>query len=302
LDSAVDLDLDRLAGVLSRAFPGLEGSRPVSVLGRGFRSIALETDGGLVIRIGLSADAAGDHGREWRIGGFLNAAFGDLVPRPIALASASPGLPHGAIAYKKLPGETPPRGVDPGDPFADDLAEFMARLHRLPVDAAKAAGLPEVDAFGRILGAREVVKPVLVKELEAHAFDRVASWWEGFAADEEMRSRRLAVCHHDLWHDNLLRSSEGRLSGVLDLAHVELSDPAHDFAAPRYFGERFFERLVTAYGRAGAALGEGDLYRARRYYEAREFGGLAWAIEHDDRDEVEDSVRKLLEGPIFRSA
>jgi aminoglycoside phosphotransferase (APT) family kinase protein len=107
------------------------------------------------------------------------------------------------------------------------------------------------------------------------------------------------VCHHDLWHDNLLISSARHLSAVLDIAHVEVGDPAHDFAAPRYFGEGFFARLLAAYRSAGGWLAAEDEYRARRFFEAREFGGLAWAVEHDDSVEIEDSIEKILSGPIF---
>ena len=62
-----------------------------------------------------------------------------------------------------------------------------------------------------------------------------------------MRASRIAVCHHDLWHHNLLRSEAGRLSGVLDMAHLEVTDPAHDFAAPRHFGDAVTIELIAAY-------------------------------------------------------
>jgi hypothetical protein len=77
------------------------------------------------------------------------------------------------------------------------------------------------------------------------------------------------------------------------------ADPAHDFAAPRYFGEDFMSQLLSGYRSAGGGFNLEDEYRAWRFFEAREFGGLAWAIEHDDQGEVDDSIRKLLEGPIL---
>ncbi len=64
-------DLDRLASAFERRFPDLRPVRPLSVLGNGFRSVALETPGGIVIRAGQSADAADDYAKEWRIGHFL---------------------------------------------------------------------------------------------------------------------------------------------------------------------------------------------------------------------------------------
>ncbi len=188
---------------------------------------------------------------------------------------------------------TPAWGVDPGAAFARDLGAFMARLHAVPVDDARAAGVPEVDAYERMLGAREVVEPALAASLEAGELEMVRAWWSAFAGDARMRTARRAVCHHDLWHDNVLMSDEGRLSGVLDIAHVEISDPAHDFAAPAYFGAAFMRELVASYRDAGGAFDEEEAHRAQRFFEAREFGGLAWAVEHEDRDEIAASIEKI---------
>ena len=297
-DPPTAYDLDRLATALERQLPTLGPVRPLSILGRGFRSIALETAGGDVVRVGLSADAADDYAKEWRIGRFLASRLGGLVPQPLWYAPPCDELPHGALGYKKLNGETQAWGADPGAAFARDLGAFMARLHALPVDEARIAGIADVDAYRRILGARDVVMPVLTRRLEPAAVGVIERWWAGLAVDARMRTARVAVCHHDLWHDNLL-SSAGRLSGVLDLAHVELSDPAHDFAAPRYFGEDFMAALLDAYRSAGGLHDADDEHRAARYYEAREFGGLAWAVEHDDAREMSDSIQKIVDGPIL---
>jgi aminoglycoside phosphotransferase (APT) family kinase protein len=120
------------------------------------------------------------------------------------------------------------------------------------------------------------------------------------ARDDRLRAPRIAVCHHDLWHDNLLRSEHGRLSGVLDIAHLELTDPTHDFAAPRYSGDAFMTELIAAYRAAGGRFDADDQYRADRFFEGREFGGLAWAIEHDKQSEIDAAIGKLVNGPLLR--
>ena len=293
------VSLSDLTDRLERAFPDLRPVGPLREIGRGFRSVAYETPGGFVVRLGHSPDALADYEKERRIGPWLVAQFGSLVPDPRWFAPSSDELPHGAIAYRKHDGTQPRWGSDPGTPFARDLGAFMAKLHTLPVDDALAADVREVDSYERVLGARPVVAPVLCERLAEAQFVRVENWWEQFAADERMRTIRRAVCHHDLWHDNLLASGDGRLAAVLDLAHVEITDPAHDFAAPRYFGERFLHALLTAYREHGGAFDEDDAHRARRYWEARELGGLAWAVEHDNEAELNDSLDKLVRGPIL---
>ena len=292
-------DLDRLASAFERHFPDLRPVRPLSILGRGFRSVAVETPGGVVLRVGQSPDAANDYAREWRIGRYLAGHLRDVVPEPRWYIEPCPGFPHGALGYRKLPGDTPAWGVDPGSDFARDLGAFMAHLHQLAVDEARDAGVPDVDSYRRLLGARDVVMPVLAARLAPAALARVEAWWAALAADQRMSPPRVAVCHHDLWHDNLLRLASGRLSGVLDIAHVEVGDPAHDFPAPRYFGKAFIEELVSAYRAAGGAFDASDEYRAQRFHEGREFGGLAWAVEHNDEREVDVAVEKILRGPLL---
>jgi aminoglycoside phosphotransferase (APT) family kinase protein len=291
-------DLDAVAAALELRFPDLRPLRPLHVLGRGFRSLAVETAGGRVLRVGRSPDAAVDYEKEWRTAPFLVEHLPELLPKPRWYTPPAPELPHGALGYDKLPGRTPPWGTDPGADFARDLGRFMARLHSLPVRQARAAAVPEVDSYRRLLGARDVVMPHLAARLDSAALHRVEEWWEVLAADARMASRRVAVCHHDLWHDNLLISETGRLCGVLDLAHVELSDPAHDFGAPRYFGEAFMTELIAAYRAGDGQFGAEDRYRARRFYEGREFGGLAWAIEHSNEREIEEAVAKVRKGPV----
>ncbi|MEX2227648.1 MAG: phosphotransferase [Dehalococcoidia bacterium] len=299
-DQSSEGGLEAIASAIERCFPDLAPVSPLRPLGRGFRSVAFETAGGVVVRVGQSSDAAEDYAKEWRIGQFLSRRLGSVVPEPAWYVGPCTEFPHGALGYRKLPGATPLWGVDPGRAFARDLGAFMASLHRLSVEEARASGLPHVDSYARVLCARDVVMPVLSARLDGDALARIEAWWAAFGADERMRSPRRAVCHHDLWHDNLLRSGSGRLSGVLDMAHVEIGDPSHDFAAPVYFGEGFMVKLIAAYRAAGAPLDVSDEYRARRFHHAREFGGLAWAIEHDDQLEVDDAVEKILRGPVLR--
>jgi aminoglycoside phosphotransferase (APT) family kinase protein len=127
-------------------------------------------------------------------------------------------------------------------------------------------------------------------------------WSEEFRSDDRMEMYELSVCHHDLWHGNLLIGESGELAGVLDWAHVEVGDRAHDFAATRYFGKRFRKWLIDAYLESGSSFGSEDKYRARKYWEAREFGGIAWAIEHSDETELEEGIQKLKRGPLFKKA
>ena len=141
--------------------------------------------------------------------------------------------------------------------------------------------------------------PVLAIRLSPSSLARTEAWWAALSTDQGMQTDRFTVCHHDLWHENLLRSEAGRLSGVLDIAHIEIGDPAHDFSAPRYFGNAVTAELTSAYRAAGGNFDASDAYRAQRFHEGREFGGLAWAIEHHDEREIDDAIEKIVRGPLF---
>ncbi|MBM3140328.1 MAG: hypothetical protein FJZ92_08995 [Chloroflexi bacterium] len=117
-----------------------------------------------------------------------------------------------------------------------------------------------------------------------------------------MRSTRRSVAHHDLWHDNLLVDETGALAGVLEFVHLEITDPAHDVAAPHLFGPTFVEHLLAAYRHHGGHFTDEERHRMHRYWEAWPLGGLAWAIDHDDRLETAAAIRRLRAGPILRGA
>lgn len=301
MDQALsEIDLGALADAIERRLPELAPVRPLRLLGRGFRSTAVLTPGGAVLRAGRSAEAAENYRKEWRIGPFLAKSLGPIIPSPRWYAEPCVEFPHGALGYVALPGETPRWGTEPGVQFAHGLGAFMAKLHRLPVGGADAAGVPFVDSYRRVLSARSVIRTVLAERLRPEETAPIDAWWKRFARDARMQGSRISVCHHDLWHDNLLRSPAGRLSGVLDLAHVELGDPAHDFAAPRYFGATFMRELIASYREAGGQYDAEDAYRAQQFAEAREFGGRAWALEHDDETEIAHAIEKISRGPIFK--
>ena len=128
-DPASEHDLDRLATAFEQHLPDLRPVRPLSVLGRGFRSVAVETPGGVVLRVGQSPDAADDYTKEWQIGRFLAGHVPDLLPEPRWYIEPCPDFPHGALGYKKLPGDPPAWGVDPGP--AQRFDQAGARIVRI---------------------------------------------------------------------------------------------------------------------------------------------------------------------------
>ena len=296
-----DDNLLGLAEILEEVFPGLAPAAPLQSVGSGSGSRAVETPSGVLMRVGWSEESARGYALEYAVLPILRRRLGELVPCPEWYTGPVALLPHGAIGYKKLPGEHPPGGKYPPWQLAQDLGLFMARLHALSPEYLQTAAIPEVDPRKRLLNAQPVVMPVLEKRLSAQEMVRVLRWWKDFNEGYGLQMDRLAVCHHDLWHENLLIGPGGRLTGVLDWSHIELGDAAHDFAAVHDFGEPFLRSVVRSYRCAGGHFEYAEHQRARLYWEGRVFGKLAWAIEHGDAVAVDETVRKIRSGSPQRS-
>jgi aminoglycoside phosphotransferase (APT) family kinase protein len=293
-------ELKRIARTLELVFPDARPVAPLRFVDQGFRSIAVETAGGVLMRVGTSVEAAAGYELETRALPFIAKQVDAAVPAPQWYTKPNRDLPFGALGYPKLPGSNPKWGVEPPRRFALSLGRFMAQLHSAPVDQAIDSGISEVNSFERLISAEDIVMPALRRRLSAPEFVHLLAWWEEFRSDDRMQLYELSVCHHDLWHGNLLIGKSGELAGVLDWAHVEVGDRAHDFAATRYFGEQFNRQLIDAYLENGGSFGVEDQYRAQKFWEGREFGGIAWAIENSDENELEEGIGKLRRGPLFQ--
>ena len=73
-----------------------------------------------------------------------------------------------------------------------------------------------MNTFQRLIGAEDVILPVLSDKLSTPEIRLVQAWWEELRSDDRMQVNELSVCHHDLWHGNLLIGESGELAGVLD--------------------------------------------------------------------------------------
>jgi aminoglycoside phosphotransferase (APT) family kinase protein len=303
------VDKDELAGIgeaLLRVFPDLGAVMPLRVLGEGFRSLAAETSGGRVFRIAKHAAATEGYLTELRLLPHLRARLPIPVPDPRWYAAPSELFPFGVMGYAKLAGRPLLPEALPGadvDRLASDLASFLLALHRFPVEEAAALGVPGPgDGRAALESLREDVLPALREALTARGYGAVLRWWDAFLLDERMSRYEPVLRHGDLWYEHVLVDDALRsVVGILDFESASVGDPAQDIATQLYLGEGFAARVIDAY-RGGGGVVDGDfLYRVRRLWELREFGGVQFAVRFDDPEELEDSVAKLRAGPVLRA-
>ncbi len=302
-------DLDRIAEGLAVVFPHLDPVRPLRLLGAGFRSVAVETAGGVVVRIARNAPAMAGHAKEARFLPVLRGRLPVAVPDPRWHAGPSEHFPFGALGYPKLPGAPLLPEHLAGTSLASvagGVAAFLLALHRIPRE--EAGGLPVMgpEAHRHELAAlRDEVLPTLRGTLTEREYRIVTRWWDELLADAAMARYPLAVCHGDLWYENILVERAGdpgsafRVTGVLDWENAVVGDPARDFATQLHLGAPFAERVIAAYRAAGGELDAGFEHRLRRHWELREFDGIRFAGRQADAAEFADGVRKLRLGPIL---
>lgn len=297
--------LDQAARALRRAFPGLYAGGPLRVLGSGFGSLAVETPEGLVFRVARVVEAGRKYAREAAALPVIKAFIPVAVPEPLAFLPGSADFPYGVIGYRKLPGapiQAEALSRAEAQVIAGQIGSILAALQRIPLDALGLDGDGNSRrAQGPAARSRQwqVARPALRGALEAEEYRKVARWWEELLADASMQDFSPVVQHGDLWYGNLLVEGE-RVVGLLDFEEVGTGDPALDFVPQLYLGEWFLRRVQEAYQKEGGAAG-GDAFehRLRRLWGLREFGGLAYSIQHNDRAEFADSIEKIRKGPIL---
>jgi macrolide phosphotransferase len=294
-------DLERALGL---RFPALEVA-PLRQLDIGFGSVVVETRGGVIFRIARHAWAAQGHAMEAKLLPALQGRLPLAVPDPRwRVEPGSPGFPHGAIGYRRLPG----RPLSPallvrlqGEAIAAQLGGFLLSLHRFPAREAEELGLPHADNDpSRLESFRDEVLPPLRDVLEPAEYRTICVWWERLLADPEMFRFTPSLRHGDLWYDHLLIDEPmGGLVAVVDWEAAALGDPARDFAAQFYLGDDFAAATLAAYADQGGEIDQGLRHRVRRQRELREFCGIRTAAELNDQEELDDSIRKLRAGPIL---
>jgi aminoglycoside phosphotransferase (APT) family kinase protein len=194
----------------------------VRLLGDGLDNVAYEVNGDLIVRCAKEPDPA-QVDREVRLLATVAEASPIPVPRPVFTVPE-----HGCLAYAKLPGrpliDIPRASYQTHIPaIAATLADFLAALHTMPVDA----GLVEEDHQPLTewrAEAAELYAP-LKDEVAAHR-DAIDAF---FAAAPPPDCDEPVFSHNDLGIEHVLVDpATFAVTGVIDWTDAALVDPAYD--------------------------------------------------------------------------
>jgi aminoglycoside phosphotransferase (APT) family kinase protein len=287
-------ELDRIGRALARAFPELD-VEPLHHVATGFGSVVVETLGGVIFRVARSKPVSNGHAVEVQALPMLATRLPAPIPLPEwRVEPGDPDLPFGAIGYRRLPGQ-PLEPEHAWRELADELAVFFVALHAIPRSEAEAAGVPPAGSLrDHVRGTRDAVLPRVRGAVGRDEYRRLERRLDSLEGDETLYRFDPVPRHGDPWYGNVLVDEQGRLAGVIDWEGLDLGDPAWEATAQMYLGAAFVERFLDAYGADDAFR-----YRARRFAELREFGGVRRAVEADDQEELEDAVRKLMSSPML---
>lgn len=300
--------LDDIAAALKRALPNLANIAPLTRLGEGFDSIALETAGGVVIRIAKSKAVDDAYALEKHLLPALwqhrTPEISLRIPRPAWYAPPNADFPHGVIGYPKIPGTPLEIATLKNQSYAEvysvPIGGFLAWLHRVPLDV--------IDLHDDFHARRSDwqaqharTMPHLRSLLTGDEYDKLDRWWDALLRDARMAHYTPVIQHGDLWVGNILIDGV-HLTGVIDWSNAGVGDPAQDFAPLLYVGEHFLLETIKHYQAFNGRLNDGFMHRLWHLWALREFDGIAWALIHDDEAELHEGIAKLRKGPVLHPA
>ncbi|QBD75861.1 hypothetical protein EPA93_07505 [Ktedonosporobacter rubrisoli] len=299
--------LEQIRSELQFILPQLEISGQLYLLGSGFSSLVLETSQGVVLRLARNQDAAEGQAKEAKLLPFLQGKLPVAVPFPQWYVAPGQHFPFGVIGYPKLKGAVlQPQLLSEKtqSSLATSCAKFLCSLHAISPAEIQIPELPGPRAFWqrqeRLCAA---VLPELHAMLPGTEYSQVERWWDKFLNDSALRQSPSCLCHGDLWYENILVDKDySAIAGILDFEDAIIADPALDFAALLHLGKPFTLAVIEAYQAQSHRPSPNLLYRIERYWEAREFGGLHFAIKHADQEEFVEALYKIRQGPILNPA
>ncbi len=291
-------DLGTVGDALSIHAPEAEPVRPLTILGSGYYSLALETASGFVFRLGCTEQVVERHQKEAQLLPWLQSQLPLAIPQPSRRITPCAALPYGAIGYPKLPGRTltaEVRAHIDRASVARDLGRFMQVLHAISLDEALSNGAsPLANRRPELERLRANVLQILAPRLAPSCYDRVVSWWEAFLTEREMNDFEPVLIHSDLGGQNLLVDERGHLSGVLDWEHAAEGDPALDFRQLRALGTDVQDAALATYEALGGRIDDGVAYRIQRHWQ-QTFWSIQMAARHSDEALLRHHIERTKE-------
>ncbi|MFY9176758.1 MAG: phosphotransferase [Caldicoprobacterales bacterium] len=277
----------------------------IKILASGFGSIVIEGNQGIIFRIARNVDIAKKYVMECKVLPQIEKYLNVNIPKPIWYKFNRALPPYGIMAYRKLEGN--PIAFSKvnqrnRDILAKEVANFIASLHKIPYYKHNFRIIPKIENDKRVLRVlRNATSEFLKSNLTDNEYKKMETWWEKILSDETFYHHRLALCHGDIWYENILvDESYTRIVGVVDFSDMKIADPAVDLAPQIYLGREFHNAVLHEYINV-FGHDKSIKHRIKRHRELREVYGLYYVIKHNQVEEYEDTISKIRNNIILNN-
>lgn len=247
------------------------------------------------------------------------AATGFPAPRPLWFGARDAAIDGDFFVMERLDGKVPGSLLDGAaqipETYLLDLAEQLARLHRFGLEPFTAyieryepASLLEEtieQCYRRSIGVwrRHVID---VTQTPSPLMEYLFSWLE---QNVPRHTAKPVLIHGDFNIHNVLMSSDGRLSGVLDWECAMFGAPEQDLAyiKPHVSRHIDWDRFIAHYLAAGGRpLDESSLNFYQAFSAMRVINGLQWftkKLQNGESSEIRLCMAELgFAAPFMRFA
>jgi aminoglycoside phosphotransferase (APT) family kinase protein len=290
-----------LAALATLAVPGLDVAvtRTFTGGGEGQHDAALLTDGNgdhLVVRAPVDAQAGARLTAEISVLGALTPGVRARLPFAVPTITGVLPAPQ-AVVSTYLPGvRLQPGAVGADSALAASIGRAVAAIHELPTAVVADPGLPVWTAGDCVRGVEELIaRADSTGQVPLELINR----WSAAASDPTLWRFRPCVVHGGLAAESLLvtpkEDLDGRVTGVLGWAGLQVADPARDLAW--VLGLPVAGAAGTVLDTYTAVRGRGsDPAIARRALLYAELEIARWLLHGIDRDDpaiAADAVHML---------
>jgi aminoglycoside phosphotransferase (APT) family kinase protein len=282
------LTVNDASALIRQSFPAID-SRGLKHIGSGWEFDAFLTNDGWVFRFPRRAESAKLFDAERRVHKLVAGRLppGVAIPRAQFVGPPSRAFAYPFAAHAFIPGIAADE-IDEGflPALAGQLGKALGAIHSIPEQAARDAGVVEMDSDdeGRQewIGQRLAVLSAL-RGVDA-VVDRAVGWVKEVSLPLQRFQGPLRFIHHDLSPEHLLVDPEtGRLSGIIDWTDAILGDAARDLVfLVAWQGPAFAEEVLLSYPHT---VDQG--FRERLDFMARVLSVMWLALAHERHTEVE---------------
>lgn len=230
--------------------------------------------------------------KEFRLTRWL-ADEGLAVARPLALHNSD--VSDGPWLVSEWVEGTTYVAVEDVDAALVQMADYLARLHRVDPAALDAPGITDIE------DPIESLPRYLVDDTTGHSVRRL------LAAGVERRPNPTVLLHGDYWPGNVMFDN-GQIVAVLDWEDATLGDPLVDLACARVelacaYGDESSERFSALYLASSPELDHYDLALWDVYVSATALSSMHhWGLAAADEAARRQTTTRFLEAAIDRIA